>query len=92
MRLLGWLGALALILADLVAAPSVQANHNPPPGIVALPAAPAVLAFRGGNAAFNGTHWGGAQAPMKCARASSGRRWGCSRPTARRWRFRSHSG
>lgn len=55
----------ALLIAVLGFTPSGDASaqgdtHDPPDDDVPLPAAPAVLTFRGGAAAFNGTHWGGA--------------------------------
>ncbi len=37
----------------------IDAQHDPPPGAIPLPAPPAVLTFRGGLTPFNGTHWSG---------------------------------
>lgn len=51
--------AVMAVLATLAPASSASATHQPPTGAVALPAPPAVLDFRGGANAFNGTHWGG---------------------------------
>lgn len=67
-RILGSAISIVLALSFLTILPGTPDSigpeeafgaHNLPGNNVALPAAPAVLVFRGGNAAFNGTHWGG---------------------------------